>query len=64
MARNHSVKDTWTKECGCRKCDTYAEFTEYYCGRIEVDIVNDTEPCDECTDFSGKRRYCDDDSEH
>ena len=49
------VVDTWTEECGCRKCDTYAEFTEYSCGCIRVEIFNDSERCEQCNDFSSRR---------
>lgn len=45
-------------DCGCGRCSTWAEITEYGCGCIEVDIFDDRGPCDECTDFTGKRRYC------
>lgn len=55
------IKDEYTEDCGCRKCDTYADITEYECGCVEVRIYNDRDPCDECTDFSGKRYNC---SEH
>jgi hypothetical protein len=56
VSDNHKAKEQYTKDCGCRKCGTYADITVYYCGCVEVVIYNDRNPCDECTDFSGKRR--------
>ena len=55
MAR---VTDSRTDDCGCRRCSTYAKIKEWSCGCVEVDIYNDADPCDECTDFSGMREDC------
>ena len=55
MASDHYVVDSYTENCGCKKCDTYAEITVYDCGCVRVEIYNDTKRCVECTDFSAKR---------
>lgn len=52
------VIERYKEDCGCRKCSTWAEITEYECGCVTVEIFEDTSPCEECTDFSGKREYC------
>ncbi len=49
----------YDEDCGCRKCSTWATITEYSCGCVTVDIHQDSNPCDECTDFTGKKEYCD-----
>lgn len=48
----------YDEDCGCNKCSTWATITEYSCGCVEVYIHNDSDPCDECTDFSGMRENC------
>ena len=53
-----SITDREKRDCGCGRCSTWAEITEYDCGCVTVEIFDDRDPCDECTDFSGKRRYC------
>lgn len=55
MARETANYD---KDCGCGRCSTWASFTEYSCGCVRVEIHDDRDPCDECTDFSGKREHC------
>lgn len=52
------IRSKYDEDCGCRKCSTWVTITEYYCGCVTVDIHQDSNPCDECTDFSGKREYC------
>ncbi len=49
------VIERWTEKCGCKKCNTYAEFFKYDCGCIRVDIYNDGNRCAQCTNFSKKR---------
>lgn len=51
------VHDT-KEDCGCGTCSTWADISEYSCGCVTVEIYNDSDRCDECTDFSGKREYC------
>jgi hypothetical protein len=48
----------YDQDCGCRRCGTWAHIEEYGCGCMRVDIHNDSDPCDECTDFSGMREHC------
>lgn len=52
------IRNREKEDCGCRKCSTWAEITEYYCGCVTVEIFDNRNPCDECTDFSGKRTRC------
>lgn len=52
------ISRQYNEDCGCRRCNTWAEITEYDCGCVTVEIYNNRDPCDECTDFSGKREYC------
>lgn len=46
------------EDCGCRRCGTSAKITDYACGCVTVRVYNDRDPCAECTNFSGKKRYC------
>ena len=55
------VEVEYNEDCGCRRCSTWATITKFECGCVDVDIHNDTDPCDECTDFSGMNNTC---SEH
>ena len=55
MAR---VTDRKTEDCRCNQCGTYAKITEWSCGCVEVDIHNNSDPCSDCTDFSGMRNDC------
>lgn len=53
------IKNEYTEDCACNDCNTWATITEYSCGCVTVEIHRDREPCDRCTDFSGKKEYCD-----
>ncbi|HZV69739.1 MAG TPA: hypothetical protein VFG10_09350 [Saprospiraceae bacterium] len=55
MAR---INSEYNEDCGCRKCSTWATIAEYTCGCVTVNVHQDTSPCDECTDFSGRRESC------
>jgi hypothetical protein len=50
--------NSYTEECGCRRCSTSATFTEYDCRCVTVEIHDDDDPCDECSRFSSRREYC------
>jgi hypothetical protein len=52
------ICERYNEDCGCGACPTWAEITEYDCGCVTVEIFDDQDPCDECTDFSGKRERC------
>ncbi len=52
------VKDRRTEDCRCNRCSTYSKIIEWSCGCVEVDIYNNSDPCDDCTDFSGMRKDC------
>lgn len=54
------IIERYKEDCKCRRkgCLTWAEITAYKCGCVTVEIFDDDDPCDECTDFSGKREYC------
>jgi hypothetical protein len=56
MSTNKKIKNKYTKDCGCKRCDTYAVITEFECGCVKVEIYNDKAPTAECTNFS-KLRY-------
>ena len=53
-----NIKSSYKEDCGCGRCSTWAEITEYDCDCVKVEIFNDSDPCDECTNFSAKREYC------
>lgn len=53
-----NITDQYDKDCGCKKCSTWATCRKYSCGCVTVEIHEDSKRCDECTDFSGKKKYC------
>jgi len=45
--------------CECRHgCTTSALITEWSCGCVEVEIIDDSMAGSDCTDFSGRRESC------
>ena len=45
--------------CDCSpSCPTRARIKNWDCGCVQVYIINDTEPCSGCSDFSGMRYHC------
>ena len=55
MQSKHLIKDIYTEECSCKKCDVYAEITEFHCGCVDVQIFNESTKSDKCIDFSVNR---------
>ena len=54
--------DSWTKDCYCYpKCKCWARFTSWSCGCVTVEVFDEHDWCDDCSDFRGQRRNeCDD----
>src|ERR1035437_4436854 len=47
------------EHCECeRGCQTSATITEWSCGCVSVEVHRDSNPCHDCTDFSGMRVHC------
>jgi hypothetical protein len=45
--------------CICSpSCSTKARIKHWDCGCMEVDIINDSNACSDCTDFSGMESHC------
>ena len=40
------IRNRKKEDRGCRKCSTWAEITEYYCGCVTVEIFDNRNPCD------------------
>lgn len=53
-----AIESDYKEDCGCGTCSTWAQITEYDCGCVTVEIYDDDDPCDQCTDFSGQRQSC------
>jgi hypothetical protein len=52
------VSREYRKDCECSTCITYARVKEYDCGCVEVEIYNDQDPCDDCSNLSNLRESC------
>lgn len=58
VSRMAHIESQREKGCACGSCPTSATVTKYSCGCVTVEIHDETDPCDDCSNLSGLAEEC------